>query len=203
MLFGERIVKIRKIPSYNLIRKLNWRTQNMSTIVVYKSKYGSTKTYAEWIAEELGCQAVDAKGVKVDDLLQYDTIIYGGGLYAEVINGVTLITKNMDKLKDKKLIIYTTGITPMEYREYYDKYVVEKNFKTGVPENIKIFNFMGKMVLNELSVVHRTAIKSLKKLMQGKENPTEMEKLLVELCDKDGDFSDRNAIEELVSYCKE
>ena len=59
------------------------------------------------------------------------------------------------------------------------------------------------MVLDELSIVHRTAIKSLKKLMQGKENPTEMEKLLVELCDKDGDFSDRNAIEELVSYCKE
>lgn len=175
----------------------------MSIIVVYKTKYGSTKTYAQWIAEELGCQAVDAKAVKIDDLLQYDTIIYGGGLYAEVINGVTLITKNMDKLKDKKLVIYTTGITPMEYREYYDKLVIEKNFKGGVPDNVKIFNFVGKMILDELSIVHRTAIKSLKKLMQGKENPTEMEKLLVELCDADGDFTDRNAIGELVSYCKE
>lgn len=175
----------------------------MSIIVVYKTKYGSTKTYAQWIAEDLGCQAVDAKTVKIDDLVQYDTIIYGGGLYAEVINGVTLITKNIDKLKDKKLVIYTTGITPMEYREYYDKLVIEKNFKGGVPHNVKIFNFVGKMILDELSIVHRTAIKSLKKLMQGKENPTEMEKLLVELCDKDGDFTDRNAIAELVSYCKE
>ncbi len=175
----------------------------MSTIVVYKSKYGSTKTYAQWIAEELGCQAVDAKTVKTNDLVQYDTIIYGGGLYAEVINGITLITKNMDKLKDKKLVVYTTGITPMEYREYYDKLVIEKNFKTGVPDNIKIFNFMGKMILDELSIVHRTAIKSLKKLMQGKENPTEMEKLLVELCDKDGDFTDKDAIAPILSYCKD
>lgn len=175
----------------------------MNTIVIYKSKYGATRTYAEWIAEDLGCKAVDAKGVKADDLLQYDTIIYGGGLYAEVINGVTLITKNMDKLRDKKIVIYTTGITPMEYREYYDKLVVEKNFRTGMPDNVKIFNFVGKMILDELSIVHRTAIKSLKKLMQGKENPTEMEKLLVELCDADGDFTDKNAIKELVDYCRE
>lgn len=175
----------------------------MSIIVVYKTKYGSTKTYAQWIAEELGCQAVDAKTVKIDDLVQYDTIIYGGGLYAEVINGITLITKNIDKLKDKKIVVYTTGITPMEYREYYDKLVIEKNFKSGVPDNMKIYNFVGKMILNELSIVHRTAIKSLKKLMQGKEKPTEMERLLVELCDANGDFTDKNAIAELVSYCKD
>jgi len=34
----------------------------MNTIVIYRSKYGSTKQYAEWIAEELGCEARDAKG---------------------------------------------------------------------------------------------------------------------------------------------
>ena len=77
----------------------------MSAIVVYKTKYGSTKQYAEWIAEDLGCDVVDTKNVKVDDLLGYDTIIYGGGLYAEVINGVSLITKNTEKLKDKKIEI--------------------------------------------------------------------------------------------------
>ena len=175
----------------------------MKTIVIYKTKYGSTRTYAQWIAEDLGCQAVDAKNAKIGDLLEFDTIVYGGGLYAEIINGVTLITKNMDKLRDKKIVIYTTGITPVKYREYYDKLVVEKNFKTGIPDNVMIFNFVGKMILEELSIVHRTALKSLKKLMQGKENPTEMEKLLVELCDADGDFTDKNAIADLVNYCKE
>ncbi len=175
----------------------------MKTIVIYKTKYGSTKAYAQWIAEALGCCAVDAKTVKAADLAEYDTVIYGGGLYAEVINGVTLITKNIDKLRDKKILIYTTGITPPEYREYYDKYVIERNFKTGVPENIKLFNYPGKMVMNELSAVHRTALKTLKKIMSGKENPTEMEKLLVELCDADGDFSDKTLIKELIEYATE
>ncbi len=175
----------------------------MNAIVIYKTKYGSTKTYAEWIAEELSCKAVDAKQVKVDDLAEYDTIIYGGGLYAEVIAGVTLITKNLEKLANKKLIVYTTGITPLDCREYYDKMVMEKNFKGDSASKVKVFNFLGKMVLSELSLVHRTALKTLKKIMSGKENPTEMEKLLVDLCDADGDFTDREAICDLVNYAKE
>ena len=174
----------------------------MKTIVIYKSKYGSTKTYANWIAEELSCEAVDAKNININDLTQYDTIIYGGGLYAEVINGVILITKNLDKLKDKKIIVYSTGITPLEYRNYYDKLVLEKNFKPEMLEKIKVYNFLGKMILDELSLVHRTAIKGLKKLMSSKENPSEMESLLVELCDANGDFSDKSAIKELVDYAK-
>ena len=172
----------------------------MNTIVIYKSKYGSTKTYAEWIAEDLGCQAIDAAKVKADDLVKYDTIVYGGGLYAEVIAGVTLITKNLDKLEGKKIAIYTTGITPLDCREYYDKMVVEKNFKNGLPEYIKIFNFTGKMIIEELSAVHKAALKTLKKIMTSKKEPTEMEKLLIELCDADGDFSDRSQIEDLVNY---
>ena len=119
-----------------------------------------------------------------------------------MINGVTLITKNFNKLKEKKIIVYTTGITPIECRDYYDKLVTEKNFKPEMLNYIKIFNFLGRMIINELSVVHKTAIKTLKKIMSGKENPTEMEKLLVELCDADGDFTDREAIDDLIEYAK-
>lgn len=175
----------------------------MKTIVIYKSKYGSTKTYANWIAEELSCDCADAKNIKIDDLLDYDTIIYGGGLYAEIIAGVTFLTKNIDKLKGKKLIVYTTGITPLDCRDYYDKIVIEKNFKGDLIKEFKVYNFLGKMVLSELSLVHRTALKTLKKIMSDKQNPTEMEKLLVELCDADGDFTDRDAIKDLVNFAKE
>ena len=174
----------------------------MKTIVVYKTKYGSAKTYAEWIGEELSCKVSEVCDITAKDLETYDNIIYGGGLYAEVINGVSIITKNIDKLKDKKIAVFTTGITPLEYTEYYNKLVVEKNFKNGLPEEIKIFNFTGKMILDELSVVHRTALKSLKKIMLAKKDPTPMEKLLVELCDADGDFCDRNQICDLINYVK-
>ena len=59
------------------------------------------------------------------------------------------------------------------------------------------------MVLSELTLVHRTALVSLKKIMSSKENPTVLEKMLIELCDVDGDFSDKQSIDELVEYMKE
>lgn len=174
----------------------------MNTIVVYKSKYGATASYARWIGEDLSCPVFDAKSVKPADLTSYDTIIYGGGLYAEVIDGVSLITKNYDILKDKKIIIFTTGLTPPDVRSYYDKEVMEKNFAQGLPENVKIFNFSGKMIISELSLPHKAAISMLKKVLSKKENPTEMERLLIELCGTNGDFTDRKQITELIEYAK-
>lgn len=166
----------------------------MNGIVIYKSKYGATKTYAEWIAQETGYELRDVKTVKIEDLADFDTIIYGGGLYAEVINGVSFITKNLHKLSGKRIFVFTTGLTPVDCRDYYDKMVAEKNFRGDIRDTIRVFNFPGKMIVKELSLVHKTAIKTLKKIMSEKENPTEMEKLLVELCDADGDFCDKNAI---------
>ena len=72
-----------------------------------------------------------------------------------------------------------------------------------LPENVRIFNYPGKMILEELSAVHRAALKTLKKIMMSKENPTEMEKMLVELCDANGDFSDKALISDLVEYVTE
>ena len=37
----------------------------MNPIVIYKSKYGSTKAYAEWVSEELNCRAFDVKSVNI------------------------------------------------------------------------------------------------------------------------------------------
>ena len=174
----------------------------MKSIVLYRSKYGSTKSYAQWIADELSCEAIDAKGFDVNKLMDYDTIIYGGGLYAEVIAGVSLITKNIEKLSGKKLIVFTTGLTPTDCREYYDGMVLEKNFKNGTADKVKVFNYPGKMVMSELTLVHKTAILSLKKIMSKKENPTDMEKMLINLCDVDADLSDKNLITELVEYAR-
>lgn len=172
----------------------------MSKIVIYKTKYGSAKAYARWISEALGCDMVNAKDIKINDLYEYDTIIYGGGLYAEVINGVSFITKNLDKLKGKNIIVYSVGITPLECRDYYDKLVLEKNFRPEMLSKIKVYNFLGKMIIDELSLPHKMALKSLKKIMSGKENPTEMEKLLITLCDADDDFSNKDDIKELIDY---
>ncbi len=77
-------------------------------VVIYKSKYGSTKQYAQWIAEALDADLFDV--AKVRDLGQYQTIVYGGGLYASGIIGSDFLVKNYELLKEKRIVVFTVGL---------------------------------------------------------------------------------------------
>jgi len=81
----------------------------MHTIVIYRSKSGNTRKYAEWIAEELGADLLEASRCGIERISQYDTVVYGGGLYATGINGVKLITNNLRRLKGKKIAVFATA----------------------------------------------------------------------------------------------
>ena len=63
------------------------------TIVLYTSKYGAAETYARWIAEALGCQAVSLDKFSKKELQGYDAVIYGGGVQAGGVRGLEQFTK--------------------------------------------------------------------------------------------------------------
>ncbi|MGH4118018.1 flavodoxin domain-containing protein [Clostridium sp.] len=65
--------------------------------MVYKSKTGFVRNYAEWITEELSADIFEVSKVDINMLTKYDTVVYGGSLHAVGINGVNFITKNIDK----------------------------------------------------------------------------------------------------------
>lgn len=62
-------------------------------IVLYTSKYGAAETYAQWIAEALGCQAVSLDKFSKKELQGYDTVIYGGSVQAGGVRGLEQFTK--------------------------------------------------------------------------------------------------------------
>ena len=57
-------------------------------IILYQSKYGATKKYADWLTEETGYDCVETKKAKASQLQNYDVIILGGGVYASGIAGL-------------------------------------------------------------------------------------------------------------------
>ena len=63
----------------------------MKRIVVYGSKYGTTKMYADELAKRLGVEAVSYK--EIMNLDSYDSIIYLGGVYASGVLGMILFQK--------------------------------------------------------------------------------------------------------------
>jgi flavodoxin len=71
-------------------------------LVLYFSKYGYTKKYAEWIAAELNGDIYDIKHFKQNSIKNYGTIILGSGLYAGKIQGINIIIKHYEAIKNKK-----------------------------------------------------------------------------------------------------
>ena len=78
--------------------------------VVYKSKHGSTKQYAEWIAEEVGADLFNADHCKGSDLSDYDTIVFGGCIHAGGIQGIDFLRKNMSTFCIKDVFAFAVGL---------------------------------------------------------------------------------------------
>lgn len=166
----------------------------MKTIVVYKSKYGYTKKYAEWLAESLGCDIKE--NASFADIADYDVIIFGGGIYAGRINGVKLITKNYGKLAGKKLVLFAVGSNAGRADEIEAFW--EKALEKTVRENVPHFYLRGGFNYGKLGSVDRLMMNMLKKMLLGKDSLSEDEKGLLAAYETPIDFTDRQNLEEIL-----
>lgn len=119
----------------------------MKTAVIYKSHYGATETYAKWLAEDLGADLLQSDRVKPADLQQYQIIVYGGGLYAGGINGIALLTKNFELIKDKALYLFTVGAADVTDPENLKniRSALEQKLPPAMREKLHIYHLRGGM----------------------------------------------------------
>lgn len=170
----------------------------MKAVVIYKSQTGFTKKYAEWIAEELAADIFHVSEANIDMLQNYDTVIYGGGLYASGINGVKFITENSDSLKGKKVIVFATGASVGRAEEIEG--VKNKNFTAEQQEYIKFFYLRGGFNYNKLSPVNKILMTILKWKLKMKKDLTPDERGMLASYDHSVDFVKKKNIQELVAY---
>jgi len=176
----------------------------MKTAVIYSSKTGYTKRYAQWISEELSADIFESSRINIDMLKDYDTIIFGGGLYASAINGVKLITNNLNKIKDKRIVVFATGLSPIR-KDVIDD-VTTRNFTQDELNQIEFFYFRGGFNYNLLSIVDKILMKMFKRRIENKrkkgEELTDDEIEVLKVFDRPVDYTDRNYIKELIDYVK-
>lgn len=172
----------------------------MKTVVIYKSKTGYTKKYAEWIAEALSADIFEVANVEVNILTKYDAIVYGGSLYVSGIIGVKLITENIDKLKDKKLAVFATGASPSRAEVITE--VLNKNFTQEQQKYIRFFYLRGGFNYSKLNLVDKFLMTLLKLKIKGKkkEELSSDEIGMLAVYDKPVDFTMQNRIDEIVTY---
>lgn len=171
----------------------------MKTIVAYRSKYGYTKKYAEWLAESLGCGVKE--NASFGDIAGYDAIIFGGGIYAGRINGAKLITKNLGKLAGKKLVLFAVGANAgrsEELEAYWEK-ALDKTVREQVPH----FYLRGGFDYGRLGGIDRFMMDMMKKMLLKKDALNEDEKGLLAAYETPADFTDRKNTEKLLQYLSE
>lgn len=171
----------------------------MKTIVVYKSKYGYTKKYAEWIAEALQCDMKE--NAKLSDLAGYDRIICGGGVYAGMMSAAKLFTKNLGALSGKELILFAVGANSGEDTKamtlFWNKLLTEEQQK-----RIRHFWLRGGFDFGKLNKVDRLIMNLLKKHLQKIKDPDEQTKGMLSIYDTPVDFTDRENLGELLDFIK-
>lgn len=134
----------------------------MKRIVVYQSSTGFTEKYARWIAEELRCDVVELKKIKVSELEKYDAIIYGGYIMANMVSGYD----KLKKLNLKNLVVFGVGMTKAS--EETRKKIAEQN---EISQE-RFFYFEGGYNPQKLGFVKRMMMNMIRKSIEQKEEKT-------------------------------
>ncbi|PWJ64110.1 Protoporphyrinogen IX oxidase, menaquinone-dependent (flavodoxin domain) [Fibrobacter sp. UWB15] len=131
----------------------------MNTIIIYGSRYGSTKRYAERLAEITGLKAVFFKDVK--SVAGYDRIVYLGALCAGGIMGLKKTVCGLSA--SQELFVATVGLADPTDAEnvYHIRGCLKKQVPTSHYDESKIFHLRGAIDYTRLSLKHRIMMKLL------------------------------------------
>lgn len=170
----------------------------MSGVILYQSKYGATKKYADWLSEATGFKCIETKKADINEVVKFDTIVLGGGIYASGIAGLPFLKKNIKKLIGKKIIVFCCGASP--YEENAFKQILERNLKDGLSD-IPAFYCHGAFDFSKMTFVDRKLCNMLRKVV-AKKDPSHYglwEKALIDARDKQNDWTDKKYIEPIIA----
>lgn len=73
--------------------------------IVYMSKYGHTKQYADWLKEDLKADVIALGSFNPARMLSYKLVIFASGVYGDKIQIMDFIKKNYSSLNPQRMMI--------------------------------------------------------------------------------------------------
>ena len=130
----------------------------MRTLILYKTKYGSTKQYSEWLHEEIpNSEIFSADVFNPKRLNEFDTVLLGSCIYMGDIKGKRFLTNNWDVLKEKNIYLFFVGIMFDEGWENNLNILPEH-----IRKNVKYCKIPGGINYSKLNTVERLLFKMTK-----------------------------------------
>ena len=171
----------------------------MKILVTYKSKTEFTKWYAEIIAKEVEAELLEFSEVTSQKMSEFDVIVYGGGLYAGMINGFKKAKEMFAKSSAKKLVVFATGATPNEVTEKVEE-VWKVNLTEEEKESIPHFYLQSGLCYEKMSLPDKTLMKLLANMLSKKQDKDSAEAGQEQAIKSSYDISDEKYAKTLVEY---
>lgn len=133
----------------------------MKTLIIYHSKTGFTKKYAEWLSEASGCTLLPFDNAKKADFAPYDTVVFASSFQAGTIRKLNAF-KNL-KLNGKNKIVIVTGCTPPGSPEV--DAAVQNNFKTDAGA-YKVFYLPGGLSYERMGAAGKLMMSAFCKMIK-------------------------------------
>ncbi|MFA6392197.1 MAG: flavodoxin domain-containing protein [Patescibacteria group bacterium] len=124
----------------------------MNTLILYKSKWGTTKQYAEWVHEAYP----ESDIANIDDfdsknLINYDTIVIGGRTYMGRIQIGKFLVSNWNMLKEKAVYLFSVGLVHPDKKESKLSFeMIPEDIRNSLAGYIKIPGMVDHKKLNYL-----------------------------------------------------
>ncbi len=144
----------------------------MSKIIVYASRYGSTKRYADRLSELTGVEAVDYSMVK--DLTVYDKVVYMGSVVAGTVTG---LKKTVSKMRGgQELVIVSVGMIDPKDPENVSgiRSIIRQQIPAELYDESRIFHLHGCIDYPNLKLSHRMLM-SMMRSMASKKPESELD----------------------------
>ncbi len=174
-------------------------------LVVYRTKHGSTRRYAGWIADALDADIVNGEENGWEQRLsEYDTIIYGGNLNESGINGIAKFRARTGSHPDQNIVYFAVGSFPPSEDTVVE--LVNANFPEHLRSQVKLFHFRGRLDFLGLGFWEKFLMRGFQKRLLEREKKqgfrTETDNELLMAFEQEMDWSDKTTIQPLVDYVK-
>jgi len=167
----------------------------MKTLILYTSKCGSTKKYSEDIARQVQADVFPLKGFKPKKMLAYDTIVFGGWIRGNTIQGLDKFLQSYESIKAKNVIVFAVGmgIPTSESRSL----LIEQNLLDLY--HIRFYQFRGSFDIKKLDFINKLLINNSLKMITSDPSASEDQKNLGSIKDHPIEAYDQQKVDKVVS----
>lgn len=170
----------------------------MKTLIVYCSKTGFTKRYAQWLQEDLSCDCVPFDQRGQVDVSQYGAVVFGSSVHAGRIRKLDWLKKQLPALAGKRVALFFTGAMPPEEKTV--EQCVVQNLTPQERQQVKAFYLWGGLNYQAMGPVDKWMMGVFRKMLASQKDPSPEDKLAARMVGSSYDKTDRASLKPLEDY---